>query len=253
MKITIESILYKLIDEKYKGRVSNTQARDISICKIIERSPIGRTNIKDLVPFDVYMFLNYLSKYSIDNQRKALRFVKNAMVYAMEKRIIKENLFENVKLDKVDSIDREITYLSNNDVEKLVKFLENQDSNSYSLQLLIELTTGLDMCEINALTVADIDFENKVIHINKNVIRTKDNRGEINYLYSKSRDVPLFASSVKYFNKAIENANEFLFSDKNDKPIITQVVNGSYRRIANRIGITVEGQDVLKEPLFIGH
>jgi len=82
-----------------------------------------------------------------------------------------ENKLANVQLPKL--IKKEPLLLNSDEQAKLIKYLSEHKSNT-SLGVILSLFTGIRIGELCALKWEDIDFENKIMTINKSVQRIKD-------------------------------------------------------------------------------
>jgi integrase len=124
----------------------------------------------------------------------------------------------------------------------------------YYYQLKIELYSGMRMGEINALTPADIDFAQGVIHVNKTIARNRNGETFISNRPKTDkgiRDVPMLKETRELLKAAIDqmmpNDNNLIFCDRiNSLPISTQRVNSAYKRICEKAQIKECGQHQLR-------
>lgn len=127
--------------------------------------------------------------------------------------------------------EKQISFFNKNEQEKLITFCINNKNKNY-IGIVICLLTGIRLGELLALTWNDIDFENKILKINKTVFTTK-----IENHYKQIIDTPKTKKSVREIPLS-NNLIEVLKNIKNEsksKYIITTkklgiVSNRSYQR-----------------------
>ncbi len=133
---------------------------------------------------------------------------------AVEYEHIRTNPAKNIKLPH-HKPKREMKPFSKEEVAVLLKNAEGQFKN----YLAIAFHTGMRPGEIIALTISDIDFDNKIINVNKRI-----RKGVIDTPKTKNsiRKIPLMDELMPYLKKQIKIAKEkktfTLFTTKNAKP-----------------------------------
>lgn len=99
-------------------------------------------------------------------------------------------------------------------------------------------TQVVDVGEILALTRADVDYTNKVIHINKTLARDKYDRPILsNSPKTKAgiRDIPMNEEMEKIFRR---NTNfKYLFTLPDGRFIATSTINSHFKKICKDAGI----------------
>lgn len=185
--------------------------------------------------------------------------IKLAYSIAEDRSIVRYNLMKNrnVKCPMSDRPDKKVRGLTEVEQMKFVKALNEykpqNNRNTYRLQLLIELYSGMRMGEINALRPECINFSKGYIHVNKTISRgkaspylkegTKTKAGE--------RDVPISAVLKPVLKEALEqmgdNPDNLIFYDYNkDGVITTNQVCAMYKKICKDAGIPYYGQHALR-------
>lgn len=259
---TIPDILYWKAENDFAKNYTGEQGYDrkLRTIRIIEKSPIGWMPIASIRPEHVDAFMRSITHYANTVIQKIHAMIKTAFRIAFDCRIIDVNFMtrDDMRCPKSDKPDKKVRGFTEKEQEAFVKTLiEHKDRcgwNSYKLQLLIELYSGMRMGEINALKEKDIDFENGYIHVCRTVSRgigyrpflkegTKTDAGV--------RDVPISGLLEPVLRKAIsekrKNPYGLLFYDyRNGKVVETHQVNSLFRRICEKAGIEHMGQHALR-------
>ena len=139
-------------------------------------------------------------------------------------------------------------------VETLNKYRVQRGYNSYKLQLLIEMYSGMRMGEINALKPGDINFSQGFIHVCRTVSVGRNNRSFIKESAKTAageRDVPISKPLEKVLRQALdemkENEDGLIFYDyRNNSVVNTNQVNGSFRTICKKANVPYHGQHSLR-------
>lgn len=158
---------YVKINLKY-----NTQLNKISIFENHLKPNLGHYKLKSLNPSVIQEYanrlkLNGLSKSSIEG---ILSSLSAALDYAVEPlHYIQNNPMQYVKMPKIEKQPRERIILEQEEWEQIIgRFPEG---NRFYIPLMIGFYTGMRISEVFALTWDDIDFENRTIDINKQVVK----------------------------------------------------------------------------------
>lgn len=186
--------------------------------------------------------------------------LKKAFTEAKKSGIITENIMDSgySRPPKSKKNREKIRGLTEAEQKKLLETLQAYKvpvhGNTYKLQLLIELYTGMRMGEINSLKPEDIDFESGLIHVKRTVSRGLNDRHYINDVPKTQagiRSIPMNKMARALLEEAVEkmkpNKEGLIFYDyrKDDIVTTTQVCN-YYRRVCERAGIKYYGQHSLR-------
>ena len=126
--------------------------------------------------------------------------------------------------------------------------------NDYRCQLLISLYSGMRMGEVNALSPADIDFRQNVVHVRKTIsmdIKGRGFLGDGTKTYAGVRDIPISKTLRPVLEDALKkmkpNKEGLVFYDHlNDRVITTSNVNSYYKRVCDKCGVECNGQHSLR-------
>jgi len=154
-----------------------------------------------------------LNEISPKRMKNILNILIAILDIAVEYEHIKENPAKNIKLPS-HSPTRQMQPFA----KKEVKLLMENAEGFFLNYLAIAFMTGMRPGEILALTINDIDLENKIINVSKRV-----KKGNINTPKTKHsiRKVPIINDLIPYLKNQIEIQEQknltLLFTTKNDK------------------------------------
>lgn len=140
-----------------------------SIMNIIKRK-IGVYRVNTLTPMTLTkMFKELLDEgYADTTVRQVKRILSSSLTYAYQMNIIKQNPCTNIRVKKNNSNSVQDTLIVTPELfEKILNNLENGWVGFYRIPFLIAWYTGMRGGEVMALTWDDVDFENKLISVNK--------------------------------------------------------------------------------------
>ncbi|WP_285946504.1 tyrosine-type recombinase/integrase [Thomasclavelia cocleata] len=261
---TAVDLLKESADYDYKiGEIKEAAyTRRIYTIKILEQSSIGSIPITNLSEVRINDFLLSLkSKYSNSVINKVYSALSTAYKLAVNKRILTYNLMDSpfIKKPKADRQDKKIHAFTceeqNIFLEALKKKRYRAKNIDYNSMFLIELFSGLRMGEICALTPADIDFDNQVIHVRNTITRGLDYKATVGSRTKTPkgvRDVPINNYLVDVLKKVLENyvdnADNLLFyNERMNRPVSTQQTNDYFHRLCKSAGLqTTGGQHTLR-------
>ncbi|MBR3511340.1 MAG: site-specific integrase [Clostridia bacterium] len=134
-------------------------------------SQINRHILQDFIN-NIYVNKSF-SKHFLNNIKKVL---KSSFTYAYENDYIKINPSIGLKLPKYDVPPDDPAHIF---TEEEIQLILNRFKNNHCVYyaMLTAYYTGLRIAEVFALTWDDIDFENRTISVNKNVLKKNQNGG----------------------------------------------------------------------------
>lgn len=258
---TIPELLYEKVESDFRKNYTGEQGyyRNIKTVETIEKSEIGHMPIANIQAFHIERYLQSLTHYSNNTISKFYSMIKLAYSIAEDRSIVRYNLMKNrnVKCPMSDRPDKKVRGLTEVEQMKFVKALNEykpqNNRNTYRLQLLIELYSGMRMGEINALRPECINFSKGFIHVDRTISRgmaspylkegTKRKAGV--------RDVPISAVLKPILEEALEqmgdNPDNLIFYDYNkDGVITTNQVCAMYKKVCKDAGIPYYGQHALR-------
>lgn len=233
--MTVLDLVERYISLK-TGVKKSTQRGYQTVISNLKKEPFALRRIDSIKISDAKLFLIHLQREkgmsysSIHNIRGVLR---PAFQLAVDDDLIMKNPFgfEMGTVIQNDSKKREA--ITTEEKENFLAFVraDNHYKQYYDAFCLL-FATGLRISEFCGLTTRDLDFKNKVIHVNKQLVRHSDMEYYIETTKTSSgkRDFPMddeIEAICKRIiqdrkkpkvEKVIKGASGFLFYDKNDMP-----------------------------------
>ena len=210
---------------------------------------MANMKIQDIREYDIKDFLSSITNYSNSIISKIYGLVNNTFKKAVRKKLIPYNFLDNKEdffIPKSKKQDKKIRAFTIEEQRKLIYILTHNDNIKYKYQLLLGLSTGMRMGEINALTIDNIDMNNKVIHINKTITKNQEDKsiiGKTGKTANAIRNVPMEKETFNLLDDYIknhykDNKQQLLFYDfrKNDV-ISTAQVNSYFKRLCEKYNI----------------
>lgn len=265
LQSTIPEIMTIKYTNDHKKGITQESAyrRNMETVKKIEESNIGKKPIREITNGDLEEFLGEITQFSKSYINKIWLALKKAYSISKYHDLIEKNPFEDPEFKKPIS-QKETKKVSAFTVEEhrafvdtLLKQKTKKGCCSYKNQFLIELSLGIRMGEINALTRNDIIFNadgSGIIKVNKTISYNKDGKAFINTkpkTKNSIRDVE-FDSEIgaiikESFDNMQPNKYDLIFYNSNtDSVISTSQVNDSFSRICKKANVRCYGQHMLR-------
>ena len=269
---TVSEIIRKRIEMDYKKNYTGEQGygRNLDTLKVIERHAIGSIKIDQVKPVHIDEFLAHITCYSDKTISKIYSMLRSAFDMAYEEHAIEINYMRrhDAKRPRSSKPAKKVRGFTEEEQLAFLKTLEEYKtpygSNSYRLQLLIELYSGMRMGEINALRPEDIDFSKKKINVRSTVARgvgnhnfikegTKTDAG-MRYVPISSVLEPILYQAIKEMKPNPLGLIFFDFGRRKKKSefkeggiVETTQVNSYFKRVCKKAGLPEEfGQHSLR-------
>ena len=233
-EITVVDLIKERNDDA-KGnndiRESTANRRDY-VLKAIEKFTFSRKPIRKVDAADIRTFFYKLPDiYSESVIKKIYHDICYAFSEAYRRKIIDKNPITdgNIKCPKSRKTKRAVEALSEAEETRLVKALNEEiycfnysprnRYNSYSVQSMLMLFTGMRAGEVNALSFDDVDLENRIIHIRHTIATGFDEKLYLSKPKTKagSRDIIIDSNTVALLKYYINNIYPILKKGKNQK------------------------------------
>lgn len=259
---TIPEIMEQKVYNDYCKNYTGEQGydRNMHVIRAIAKSSIGDIPIADITEEQLQQYLNEITSYSNVMVRRIFSYVSTAYKMACDKGIVETNpiVRNNIRCPKSKKADRNVRGMTEEEQKKFVETLINHKvpygRNTYKIQLLLELYTGMRMGEINALKPENISFKEGYIHVGATI-----SRGIKSKSFYKShpkttagiRDVPITEKTKELLVQALDemrdNPEGLIFYDHNKEDVIsTYQVGKFFERLCEKAEIPYYGQHALR-------
>lgn len=255
----------------YKTDIQDTTKRDYESKLKLHVFPfIGKIKLEKIKQLDIVNIIQIMdSKNITKTKNEVLILIKDILDKAIDNDLIYKNVAKTIKIKKHKSKEKEII------PSNVINCLKTHSCNNANAFMMIFLIyTGLRRGEITALTKKDIDFENRIIKIdkaakfphNQPIIKLTKNE-EIRYVpifdvifdelkkYSETKDDYLFTTTVGKpmtavcLKRKIESINNLLHKELNENCSITlHQTRHTFASILHDAGI-----DVKQAQMWTGH
>ncbi len=177
---------------------------------------------------------------------------------------IRKNLFDFVLSDVIENKKEALT---DDEEKRLLNFLcKDKCYKKYYDEVIILLRTGMRISEMCGLTLQDIDFKNRKINIDHQLIRTKKMEYIIETQKTKSsiRQIPMTDEVYRTLKNTINNRKvinyieidgkrDFLFIDKLGKPKVASHYQEMFRQITNKFNKLNNEKTIQVTPHILRH
>lgn len=218
---------------------------------------IGNMIIKDVKPLHCQAVLSNMTNDYADSVIKGCRFVMQAMFYsAVENELITKNpVTKSIQAkSKKQSVQKDALTIS-----EQTSLLSASAKSTFYNDWALALQTGLRVGELTALCWSDVDFNNKIIHVNKTMSYDHaEQKWEIGTPKTRSstRDIPLTHEAIRILKSQKEKRSKikiipFQFSDlvflnKYGKPTTRSTYDEALKRKCDKIGIKRISMHILR-------
>lgn len=234
--------------------------RHLHTIKIVEKGSIGTIPIRDVTEEMLYDYLESVTTYSQTVLRKIFAIIASAFDMAYDKKVIKSNFIvtKQIKCPKSQKKEKAVRGMTEEEQKRFVEALEAHKvpygRNTYKIQLLLELYTGMRMGEINALRPECINFKKGYIHVDATIARGINSRSYFKRhpkTDSSIRDVPISEKAemllIQALDEMIDNPLGLIFYDHNKEDVVsTYQTDSFFGRICQKAKVPLTGQHALR-------
>lgn len=248
-KMTVCELYAKQTKHRGNVRYNTTQGRK-RLMKLLEKDKLGSYPIENVKQSDVKEWIlrmkqKGISYKTISNDKRSL---KAAFYAAMQDDCIRKNPFE-FQLNTVIEDDTEPKVPLTLEQEKsLLNFIrEDGIYKKYYDEFIILLGTGLRISELCGLTEANLDFENKIIKIDHQLLRSSETGYYIEKPKTQNgiRQIPMSEKVYAALRRVLENCNgaknisidgwsNFLFINRDGYPKTASNYDNMFKRLAEK-------------------
>src|SRR5690625_3436279 len=204
-------------------------------------------------PMDIYkkdkvgvrMSENGYAYQTINNYKRSL---KASFYIAIQDDCVRKNPFDFQLKAVLDDDTVPKTVLTEEQEEKLLAFAKADKTYSKNYdEILILLKTGLRISEFGGLTLPDLDFENRLVNIDHQLLRDTEIGYYIETPKTKSgeRQVPMVEEAYQAFKRVLANRkndkrveidgySDFLFLNRKNYPKVASDYNGMMKGLVKK-------------------
>lgn len=253
-EIKLDDWFKRWVDVYKKKSVRPNTLREYTHIYSKNISPIlGNRNINSIVKTDIQQLIKKVNDdgYLYERQNKVKVILTDMFARAIEDDLMVKNPTKGVKLyrDKISSA-RALT-IGEQDV-----FFEFCKNTFYDNLFNVAINTGLRPGELFALTIKDINFEQKYIDVNKTLVYQKyldDERKTFHLEPPKTkqsyRHVPINSTCIDYLKRQVElkeivssrrpkMQTDYLFVTRFNTPLNSVIYSDAIRSVIRRINET---------------
>lgn len=246
---TIHNILKSLADDDIAFNLIQevSYKRRLDTLDIIDKYGLGSVVITNCNELMLKKFFTNITHYSNSVISKVYQSVKKAFNYAVKKKVITENCFDDIICPKSDRKDRKVTAFTVEEQRKFISVLQNEEANNkYRCQMLLMLYTGMRCGEVNALTISDVNFNFKTINVNKTISKDKNDKSILsdrpktdsgNRILKMTPTVEALLRDYVDNNFKTNKQNLLFYNNKNNTVIPTGNVNNAFKRLTRKYNI----------------
>lgn len=247
--MTVANLVDRYLAQKRDVRVNTQHGYDF-VKSLLKKEEFGHRAIRDIKVSDAKLwFLDLRDRGLSYNTVCSIRgVVRPAFQMAVDDDLLRKNPFSFYLKDVLRNDTVSKSALSPEEVESFLEFVQDDIARSKHYdEIVILLETGLRVSELCGLTMDDIDFANRRITVDRQLLRTKKGKYYIEYPKTKSgkRIVPMSNTAYFALKRTIQNRKKpkkeyvvdghkgFLFLDMDEKPKIALHLQHALKRITN--------------------
>lgn len=234
--ITVIELLERYISLKQGVRYATTVGYNF-VLNLVKKEDFGQRRIRDIKPSDAKLWLMKLQKdgrgYSTITSVRGV--VKPAFQMAYEEEILRRNPFDFKLSDVVKNDSKKRIALTKEQKDTFMNFIKGDKHFSrYYDEFMVLLETGMRVSEMCGLTKDQLDFENRRIWVDHQLVRMSDGTLYVEKTKTESgcRFIPMTDNVCEALKNIIANRKTpdieylvdghsgFLLLDKNGKPCV---------------------------------
>ena len=249
-KITLIEIIKEIVEDRHNSNKTrdNAYRTNLDTIKRIEQHNIANMQIQKINIDILKEYFNSIAeKYSNSIIRKNYGLINAGFRKAVAKGYIIRNPLddkEDIHMPKSKRQDKKISAFTLSEQKALIKALESYSNRTYANIILLALYSGMRSGEILSLKVSDIDFKNKIVHIQRTLTKDVNGKciiGENTKTINSLRDIKITPIIEKILKNSIKNfrlnENNLVFCTAEGNIITNGMINSAFKRLCEKNNI----------------
>ena len=192
-------------------------------------------DLRSIETVDIQFFFNERRQLKKESQRKLKGLLNMIFNAAVDDMIIERNPVQSPRLKLTNQQKKIREPLSVPEMQRIcneIPSLEREDDRRF---LAIQISMALRPCEVLGLQWQDIDLENNLLHIRRNVVHPDRFKPEVKETKTDGsyRVIPISSIARPYLKD--KQSNEFIFGGK--EPLRYQAFRDIWKRIREKIDL----------------
>ena len=240
--ITVYHLAKQILDDKLNQNEIRepTYYRNLETLK--QLASVYHTPLQNVNETQLRAFLNTKLDYSQSTINKTYEMLQKIFKEAIKRKLIAENPMEHIKKPNSRQKSIPVRALTKEEQKTLLYVLQTEDIN-YSRQMLLSMSMGFRMGEINALHVEDVNFKFNRVMIRRTISRGKKGEAILSDTAKTRagiRTVAMTDSGNALLLDSIGDKKSGLIFQNNGKMITTNQVNEQFKRVLKKYNILDE-------------
>lgn len=252
---TLYMMMEEVIEDRKKLNITGDSAyiTNKATLKRLSNAEIVNKPVQKITIDEIKEYLSTITEYSESIIKKNYGLLNAGFKRAIAKGIISYNPIQTSEIKKPRSKQpfAKVVALTVKEQRKFIETIHSLDEpHQYQNEWLLSISTGMRMGEVLALDKDnDIDFEEKIIHINNTLTISQDENGkEVTILgdrtktYNSYRDLKMSPDVEKILKvsmeQSIENENNLLFCRENGELVTVNMITCALKRFCQKYKIT---------------
>ena len=242
--------LYEKQNKSRSNVTKNTMRNRKTLKSALENDLLGNRCIDSIKPSDAKEWALRMKEkgYAYKTISTFKRSLKASFYIAIQDDYLRKNPFDFKLSDVLEDDTKPKEALTEDEEKRLLEFIKTD--NTYKRHydaVLILLNTGLRISELCGLTVKDLDFENKLIDINHQLLADKAKNYYINAPKTKNgiRQIPMSESVYQALKRVLEQRkniqpinvegySDFVFLTSQGYPMLRTNYANDFQRIIKK-------------------
>ena len=192
-------------------------------------------DLRTIETVDIQCFFNERRQLKKESQRKLKGILNMIFNAAVDDMIIDRNPIQSPRLKLTNQQKNVREPLSVNEMQRIcneIPSLEREDDRRF---LAIQISMALRPCEVLGLQWQDIDLENNLLHVRRNVVHPDRYKPEVKETKTDGsyRVIPISSIARPYLTE--KSSDEFIFGGK--EPLRYQAFRDVWKRIREKIDL----------------